>query len=107
MSSLGSDLYSGAAGFGRIWAVISAIFATLVGVIFLIAGIFLVVSKPAPQKRDDPPQKGSPKVAGGICIFVAIMIITMSWLMVYLTRHSKFAAAAYGTGAGINMIRGI
>jgi hypothetical protein len=107
MSSVGSELYSGAAGFGRIWAVISACFATLVGIILLAVGILMLVVKPTPPKRGDPPQKGNPKVAGGILIFVAIMIVTLSWLMVYLTRHSKFAAAAMGVGGGIDLIRHI
>ena len=42
---LGSQIYGGAAGFGRFYAVFSAIIATLLGIVSIAAGIWLLLKK--------------------------------------------------------------
>jgi hypothetical protein len=42
---LGSEIYSGAASFGTVWALIGAIFATVIGTIAIGFGIYLLVRK--------------------------------------------------------------
>jgi hypothetical protein len=51
-SSLGSEIYSGAASFGTIWSLIGAIFATVIGTIMIALGIYLLVRK---HNRDSFP----------------------------------------------------
>jgi hypothetical protein len=43
--SLGSEVYSGAAGFGRIYAWISAIIGTIIAIGMIIAGIYIINHK--------------------------------------------------------------
>jgi len=44
-SSLGSEIYSGAASFGTVWSLIGAIFATVIGTIMIASGIYLLLRK--------------------------------------------------------------
>lgn len=105
MSTLGETVYSGAAGFGRIWAVISAVIATIIGIFFIIVGVILIREKtpePDPNRPNEKP--ANPKIGGWICIAVAVLIIISSWVIVYVTRTSKLAAAAVGGGELIHML---
>lgn len=43
--SIGNQIYSDTASFGRIWAIISAITGTLFGVFFVIVGIYVIQHK--------------------------------------------------------------
>ena len=43
--SIGNEIYSDTASFGRIWAIISAITGTLVGIFFIIVGIYVIQHK--------------------------------------------------------------
>jgi len=40
--SLGNRVYSGTASFGRLWAVIQAVIATIVGIIMVIVGAYII-----------------------------------------------------------------
>lgn len=41
--SLGSEIYTGTADFGRIWAILGAIMSTFISIIFIIIGIVIIV----------------------------------------------------------------
>lgn len=43
---LGSEIYSGAASFGQVWALIGAIFATIICLVCLFAGGWMIIRKP-------------------------------------------------------------
>ena len=43
--SLGNEIYSGAASFGTIWALLGAISSTVIGIIMIVVGIYLLVHK--------------------------------------------------------------
>jgi len=43
--SLGSEIYSDAASFGRVYAMIGAIFGTLISIMFIIGGIYIIYHK--------------------------------------------------------------
>ena len=88
---VGSEIYSGAAGVGRVSAIIGAVIATLVGVGFIVGGIYLVA-------RTDN------KTGGWVLIGVGVLAIIISWLWVYLTRRSKFLAAVGGVDTGLQLI---
>ncbi len=47
--AIGEELYDSTASFGRFWALLSAIIGTLIGVVLIIGGIYLLVKK---QDRD-------------------------------------------------------
>jgi hypothetical protein len=42
---LGSEIYSGAASFGKVWAIIGAVMSTLIGIGMIIIGITILVHK--------------------------------------------------------------
>lgn len=44
-SSVGEEIYSGAASFGRVWTLIGAIFATLMGIVLVGIGIYTLTRK--------------------------------------------------------------
>jgi hypothetical protein len=46
---IGSEIYTGAADFGRVWAMFTAIFATIIGVVMIAAGVFILLKKPWPS----------------------------------------------------------
>jgi len=92
--SVGSDIYSGAAGVGRFSAIIGAVIATIVGVGFIVGGIYLVA-------RTDN------KTGGWVLIIVGLLAIIISWIWVYLTQRSKFLAAAGGVDTGLQIISAI
>jgi hypothetical protein len=43
--SIGDEIYSDTASFGRIWSIISAIIGTLFGIFFIIVGVYIIVHK--------------------------------------------------------------
>jgi len=43
--SIGNEIYSDTASFGKIWAIISAIMGTLFGIFFIIIGIYIILHK--------------------------------------------------------------
>jgi hypothetical protein len=49
-SSLGEEIYSGAASFGRLWTLLGAVFGTVVGIILVIVGIYIMTHK---DKREE------------------------------------------------------
>jgi len=44
-SSIASEIYSGTAEFGKIWALISAVIATIISIIMIIIGIYILTLK--------------------------------------------------------------
>jgi small-conductance mechanosensitive channel len=167
--TLGEDIYSGSAKFGKISAIISAVFATLFCIIIIGAGVYVIkltstmksvegkVSGNSvcqsvkssenntttdcstsvtytvddvlyekryldthkisyndnqsitiwydPNNPNEPKGKPLSKVVGYLMIIISIIALISSWVWVYITRHSKFAAAAGGTSAAINLLR--
>ena len=185
--SMGDQLYSGAAEVGKIRTTIGLVFAVIIGVILLIAGIALLFKKnvhtdkvsamvdsgtcstvyrnngnnsyvsyvcdlkisytyngvrypkldttpgseptffPLSITSDRTYVKGntvdifvdpnhpednsleslkSDKIAGWICIGIAVFIVGMAYLMRWLSQRYKFFAAAEGVGLGANIISG-
>lgn len=45
MSGLGSEIYSGAADFGRVWTLLGAIVGTIIGIATIILGIYIITKK--------------------------------------------------------------
>lgn len=41
-TSIGKEIYSGAAGFGRLWAVISAVIGTILSILLMIGGAYII-----------------------------------------------------------------
>lgn len=87
--NLGSELYSGAAGLGRISAIIGAITTTIFSALFITAGVYLITQS---------------DLRGWILILIGILAIIISWLWVYLTRTSKVLAALGGTDELIKLL---
>jgi len=168
-NSIGNEIYSGAADFGKIYAIISAIIGTLISIGMIIFGIYIIQHKnhlvsvdgqvttasydcsiPTTNQNTyttckfdvmyqvsnqsytktfssvetfsvgdkvtvwyDPnhPEQGEynppSKNIGWALIGFGVLIIIGSWFWVWMTRRYKFAAAAGGTAAAINMIRAI
>ena len=164
--SIGSEIYSGAAGFGRIYAWISAIIGTLIAIGMIIGGVYIIQHKSHLKSVDGIVTKASydcstktndknttttckfdvsytvdksynktfsstdtfskddkitiwydpnhpdigefnppDKWIGWLLIGIAFLIVFSVWFWVWLTKRSKFAAAAGGASAVINMIR--
>lgn len=40
--SLGSEVYGDVASFGRIWAIMGAVFATLIAIVMIVSGVYIV-----------------------------------------------------------------
>ena len=168
-NSLGNELYSGAADFGRIYAWVSAIIANIIAIGMIIFGIYIIqhknhlvsvdgqVTKASydcsqdtenqdvyttcsfdvsyqvsnqsytktfsstktfsvgdtvtvwydPNHPDQAEFDPAPIGIGWALIIGAVLLIISSWFWVWMTRRSKFAAAAGGTIGVINMIRRI
>ena len=169
--SLGQEIYSGAAGFGKIEAVIGVIIGTIIGLAMLIIGIVMMFAKNIytaktigtivvancsqytanntsdnyncsllikytangttyskqfttdginryvenmtvdisynPENPEDS-QLGTVlnyKLTGGILIFFGIFIAIGTWIWLWITRRSKFAAAAGGVAGAWNLLR--
>ena len=99
--SFGSDVYGGFAAFGKISAWVAAIFATLVGIVMIAFGVYFfnhrVPNEPQEQIRNA-------KITGGIFVAMGSLIIIASWVWVYVTSHSKAAAALGGLAEGVRML---
>ena len=91
--SLGKEIYSGTAAFGRISATIGVIIGTLIGLVCLIIGISTISS------GDD----GS-EMAGWIFIAIGVLVASMTWVIWYFTQKSKAFAALEGGTAAVQMI---
>ena len=89
--SAGQEIYSGFAGLGRLSAIISAIIATIVGLILIGWGIWLI-------------GQTSNSVGGWILIGLGIFAILISWGWVYLTERSKFLASLGGVDTTLQFI---
>ena len=165
--SLGNEIYSGAAGVGKIYAWISAVIGTIIAIGMIIFGIYIIQHKShlvsvdgivtkdsydcstqtqnqtttetckfnvdyivnsknynitfsstskfsnnetvtiwydpnhPEQGEFNPPSKG---IGWGV-IVLAIIVLFGVWFWVWLTGRYKFAAAAGGAAAAINLIR--
>jgi hypothetical protein len=58
-----------------------------------------------PTKPNEPHGKPASKSIGYLIIGISVIILISSWVWVFITRRSKFAAAAGGASAAINLIR--
>ena len=105
-NSIGNQLYSGAATVGRIGALVGAIVGTIFGLLFLAAGIWLLVKKPqmTDTKTGKKISKSSDTKLGGVFIGVSLLVIMIAWGSYYLTRKSKGFAAIEGASDIIHML---
>ena len=169
--SLGNEIYSGAAGFGRIEAWISAIIGTIIAIIAIIFGIYIIIHKGHlksvtgtvtkssygcttttdtsnnkttttticsfnvsytvdaqtynktfsstdtlsegdnviiwydPKNPDKAEYNPAPTYVGWLIIGIALFVSLGLWLWVWITNRSKFAAAAGGVSAAVEMFR--
>lgn len=168
--SLGSEIYEGVGTFGHIEAWIGAIMSTIIGIIFIVIGIFDIKHKTTltastqgkinnadcgggyndgsgekyqctvnvsytvdnknysiTKTTDDTskhykgesvtvhynpssPENGelvsdNSKTIGIIFIVIGIIIPLFAWLWLWITYKSKFAAAAGGVAAAVNLLR--
>lgn len=109
MSKVLDGAYSGMATFGRVMTDFSAVVGTLVAILFLGIGIYLLyVKKVESQDPNDPnskPKTVSSRPMGFVFIAIAIVVLVASWGMVYTTHKSKVAAAMVGGVDAADMIR--
>lgn len=169
--SVAKEIYDDTASFGRIWALISAIIASIMGLAAIIGGIYILARKSSPSgtvgtvikvNGDDYGEcrvintgnniinyscvltvrytlngvetdtnvsyfgpvlymvgssinidghggvidKGIPKWAGGLMIFMGFVVAGGAWFWYWAARNYKPVAAASGVGGMLNMIRG-
>jgi hypothetical protein len=96
MSRVAKQVYRGAVEFGRIESYASLFMGNMIGIIFLIAGILILKSKPQPQivdKNKEQPQQNN-KTGGWIFIGLGIFVIVSAWIYWWVIRKSDVAAAA-------------
>ena len=107
-SSFGSDVYSGAASFGRFTAIISAVVLSLLAVALIALGIDLIYNKHIPEQiPTDNKTPMSNKQKGWILIAISIVLLVMSWGWVWVTEKYKFAAAVGGVGSAVNVFKSV
>ena len=102
---VGDIAYEGTATFGRIHSVIGTIIITVVALLFIAIGLYLLIKKPVvhyTSEDDGSPEqkvmsKTSENVLGVGLILGALIIAGLSWLMTYFTMKSKSFAAVAGT----------
>ena len=80
------------ASFGRGYAIISAVIATITGFFLIGFGIYIY------RKPDTPNETTNPK-AGIALIGLGVLAILISWLWVLITQHSTTAADLSAVGA--------
>ena len=102
MADWKSELYTGAATIGKIDAYIGAAVGTLIGIIFIIAGIAILTSKNDPNDEMDG-DKNQNRMMSGIFILIGIVAIVVGWINLYFTSKSKAYAAVSG---GTDVIHG-
>lgn len=57
--TLTDEIYSGTASFGRIWAVVSAVLGTLMGIFFMVVGVYVIFHKSHLKSTDGDVVKDS------------------------------------------------
>ena len=80
------------ASFGRGFAFVSAIIATIFAIIILIIGIVILVD----NRKDVNGTKKNRESLGWFLIVISIIIIIISWVWVWATRKSTFLADISG-----------
>ena len=95
MSRVAKQVYRGAVEFGRIESYASLFMGNMIGIIFLIAGILILKSKPQQldNKNKEQPQQNH-KTGGWIFIGLGIFVIVSAWIYWWVIRKSDVAAAA-------------
>jgi hypothetical protein len=85
---------SAVASFGKGYAIISAVIATITGLLMIGFGIYIY------RKPETNPSETTNKKGGIILICLGFLAIIISWLWVLLTQHSTVAAdLSAGVGA--------
>lgn len=87
------------ASFGQGYALFSAIFTTLIAILLIAVGIFLIFDTTGVPKQDI----NSRKNAGWFMIIIGIIILIIAWVLVVLTQKSKTAAEIYGGLATVDL----
>ncbi len=85
------------ASFGRGYTIVSAIFSTFIGIIFIILGIGLWVHK------DSGPNKHNDRSSALILIIFGILMILISWFWVWFSQKYETVADVEGV-AGLYQI---
>lgn len=103
---VGDVAYESAATYGRIHSLIGAIVATVIALLFMAIGLYLLIKEPTIHyTSEDDGSSPQPKVMSktgeiwlGIGLIVGGLLIGgLSWLMTYFTMKSKSFAAVSGT----------
>jgi vacuolar-type H+-ATPase subunit I/STV1 len=107
MSDVLSDAYEGTATLGRVSSIIGAIVGTLFGLVLIGVGIFVAVRQPiqSTSNTNNSTNNNSTNnnsttnyIAAAVLIGFGILIIVLSWVVVYFSSRYKFFAAAEGVG---------
>ncbi len=94
LNNLGSDAYSGVAGFGRIMSIGVATLTTLVGAVAIYAASKMIINKEPTVDQQGKPI--DPVQQGWTIIAVALLFLAVVWGWVWLTQKYKIFAAATG-----------
>lgn len=90
------------ASFGRGYAYLSAVMATIICVVMVIIAMYKY------SEPDFPPEKpGDNQRVALIMLAMSVIILAFSWGWVWLTNNSKFAAETGGVMGGIDIARSI
>ncbi|MCP6768718.1 hypothetical protein NL529_28145, partial [Klebsiella pneumoniae] len=85
------------------YALVSAIFTSVIAVLLIAVGIFLVFDTTGVPQQDI----NSRKTAGWFLIILGIIILIIAWVLVILTQKSKTAAEIYGSLATVDLTQDI
>ena len=101
--------YQGTAKLGQAASSIGFVFAVIFGIALIAGGIALFVVK-VPQDPDTPEENNKSantgmKIAGGIMIGFALLLILFSGLNLYVAKRYKAVAATQGVRAITNLFR--
>lgn len=77
---------------GRGYTYIKAAFYTIVAIIMLILGIYMLIK----ERNTEPSKKARYQRLGIGLIVISILILLFTWLEVYLVRRSKIVADVEG-----------
>jgi hypothetical protein len=104
MSDILNDAYEGTATLGRVSSIIGAIVGTLFGLVLIGIGIYVAVRQPIQSTSANNNNTTTNYIAAAVLIGFGILIIVLSWVVVYFSSRYKFFAAAEGVGTIVDLV---